>query len=84
MDSLTAQVIEFGPGNFVATFNAIVPSQVASTLYAPATFNGNYNFVTGMALANPNATAATVNIKYYDADGTTPLLKRMYPLQPME
>ena len=69
-DSLTAQVIEFGPGNFVATFNAIVPAQVASTLYAPATFNGNYNFVTGMALANPNGTAANVNIKYYTANGT--------------
>jgi uncharacterized repeat protein (TIGR01451 family) len=67
--SLTAQVIEFGPANFVATFNAIVPSQVQNTLYAPATFNGQFNFVTGMALANPNDVAASVTISYYDASG---------------
>ncbi len=79
-DSLTAQVIEFGPGNFVATFNAIVPSQVASTLYAPATFNGNYNFVTGIALANPNAAAATINIKYYTADGTNVFTQMNVPI----
>ncbi len=79
-DSLTAQVIEFGPGNFVATFNAIVPSQVASTLYAPATFNGNYNFVTGIALANPNVAAANVNIKYYTADGTNVFTQTNLPI----
>ena len=79
-DSLTAQVIEFGPGNFVATFNAIVPSQVASTLYAPATFNGNYNFVTGIALANPNGAAASVNIKYYVADGTNVFTQTNVPI----
>ena len=79
-DSLTAQVIEFGPGNFVATFNAIVPAQVASTLYAPATFNGNYNFVTGMAIANPNGAAATVNIKYYVADGTNVFTQTNVPI----
>ncbi len=67
---LTAQVIEFGPANFVATFNALVPSQVQSTVYAPATFNGNYNFVTGMAIANPNGTAANLTISYYNAAGT--------------
>lgn len=67
--NLTAQVIEFGPGNFVATFNALVPAQLASTLYAPATFNGQFNFVTGMAIANPNNTAAIATIKYYDKDG---------------
>jgi len=69
-DMLTAQVIEFGPANFVATFNAIVPSQVQKTLYAPAVFNGQYNFVTGMAIANPNGAAATATLKYYDANGT--------------
>ena len=68
--NLAAQVIEFGPANFVATFNAIGPAQVQNTLYAPATFNGQFNFVTGMAIANPNSGAATTNIKYYDAAGT--------------
>ena len=67
--SLTAQVIEFGPANFVATFNALMPSQVANTLYAPACFNGQFNFVTGMALANPNNSPANVAINYFDANG---------------
>ncbi len=53
----------------MATFNAIVPTQVKSTLYAPATFNSQYNFVTGMQLANPNNTTVTLTIKYYDAAG---------------
>lgn len=68
-NNLTAQIIEFGPNNFVATFNAIVPGQVQSTLYAPAIFNGQFNFVTGMALANPNNAQASVSIKYYDVNG---------------
>ena len=68
-DSLTAQVIEFGPANFVATFNALPAVQAATTLYAPATFNGQFNFVTGMGFANPNGTAATGSITYYDAAG---------------
>lgn len=68
-DSLTAQVIEFGPSNFVATFNALVSSQLSSTLYAPAVFNGQFNFATGMGFANPNASVAHVTITYYDATG---------------
>ena len=68
-NNLTSQVIEFGPNNFVATFNAIVPSQLQSTLYAPAIFNGQFNFVTGLALANPNNVQANVSIKYYDVNG---------------
>ena len=67
--TLTGQVIEFGPANFVATFNAITLSQVKSTLYAPATFNGQFNFVTGMAIANPNPAPANLTINYYDANG---------------
>ena len=66
---LTAQVIEFGPHNFVATFNASVPSQAATKLYAPAAFNGLYGFVTGMGFANPNGTAANVTVTYYDGNG---------------
>ena len=77
-DSLTAQVIEFGPANFVATFNALVPTQLQKTLYAPAVFNGQFNFVTGMAIANPNSTATIVSLKYYDANGT--LLPTQSPL----
>ena len=68
-DSLTAQVIEFGPNNFVATFNASVPNQAAATLYAPAAFNGLYGYVTGMGFANPNPTATTVTVTYYDTSG---------------
>ena len=68
--ALSAQVTEFGPNNFVATFNAIVPAQVQKTLYAPATFNGQFNFVTGIAIANPNPTAANLTIKYYDVGGS--------------
>ena len=67
---LTAQVIEFGPANFVATFNAIAPAQVQSTLYAPAVFNGQFNFVTGIALANPSGAVANLTISYYNAAGT--------------
>ncbi len=67
---LTAQVIEFGPANFVATFNAIAPAQVQSTLYAPAVFNGQFNFVTGIALANPNGATANLTISYFNAAGT--------------
>ena len=67
---LTAQVIEFGPANFVATFNAIAPAQVQSTLYAPAVFNGQFNFVTGIALANPNGAMANLTISYFNAAGT--------------
>lgn len=68
-DKLAGQIIEFGPSNFVATFNAIVPSQVSGNLYAPATFNGNFGFVTGMAIANPNTATTIGNIVYYDKDG---------------
>lgn len=67
--TLSAQVIEFGPSNFVVTFNALVTSQVKNTLYAPATFNGQFNFVTGMAIANPNNAAASGTITYYDETG---------------
>ncbi len=66
---LTAQVIEFGPHNFVATFNASVPTQAATKLYAPAAFNGLYGFVTGMGFANPNGTAANVTVTYYAPNG---------------
>lgn len=76
--SLTAQVIEFGPNNFVATFNALVPSQLATTLYAPATFNGQFNFVTGMAIANPSNSAASVTINYYDKNGTNLLSQPLH------
>jgi len=74
--SLSVQVIEFGPANFVATFNAIVPGQVKNVLYAPATFNGQFNFVTGMAIANPNAAIANITISYYDTDGKLLLAQR--------
>ena len=67
---LTAQVIEFGPNNFVATFNASVPTQAATKLYAPAVFNGLYGYVTGMAFANPNGTAANVSVTYYNGNGS--------------
>jgi hypothetical protein len=70
-DMLTAQVIEFGPNNFVATFNATVATQAATTLFAPAAFNGLYGYVTGMAFANPNSTAANVTVTYYDASGNS-------------
>lgn len=70
-DSLTAQVVEFGPNNFVATFNAATPSQLSTTLYAPATFNGQFNFTTGMGFANPNSNTASVKITYYDAAGNS-------------
>jgi alpha-tubulin suppressor-like RCC1 family protein len=70
-DTLTAQVIEFGPNNFVATFNASVATQAATTLFAPAAFNGLYGYVTGMAFANPNSTAANLTLTYYDASGNS-------------
>jgi hypothetical protein len=69
--NLTAQVIEFGPGNFVATFNALTSTQAKTTLYAPAVFNRAFGaYVTGMQLTNPNASAASVTINYYDATGS--------------
>ena len=68
-DRLTAQVIEFGPNNFVATFNANVATQAATKLYAPAAFNGLYGYVTGMGFANPNGSAANVTVTYYDQGG---------------
>ena len=68
-DNLTAQVVELGPSNFVATFNASVPTQAATTQYAPAAFNGLYGYTTGIGFANPNATAATVTVTYYDGNG---------------
>lgn len=67
---LTAQVIEFGPANFVASFNSVPQSQLQTKVYAPAVFNGAFgSFVTGMALANPNGSPANVTLSYFDANG---------------
>ena len=68
---LTAQVIEFGPANFVATFNALSQSQAVTKVFAPAVFNGAFGgYVTGMAIANTANAPASGNITYYNTNGS--------------
>ncbi len=74
---IVAQVLEQNPNNsFVAIANAqpqpTVPVEgTSATIFAPAIFNCAFNcYYTGASLVNPNPTATTVNLTYYNLAGT--------------
>lgn len=67
---LVGQVLEQSAGqHFVAVASAQPLSQAATTLYAPAIFNGAFNFSTGANIVNPNPQPVSVTVSYYDDNG---------------
>jgi hypothetical protein len=69
---LVAQVLEQSQSRkFVAIANAQPLANTATILYAPAIFKGAFAFNTGANIINPNSNSVTVNITYYDDNGTS-------------
>jgi hypothetical protein len=68
--ALSGIVVETNPAlNFFSTVACV--GTAGKSLYIPVVFQNAFgNFNTGMALANPNITAANVTVTYYKNDGS--------------